>query len=110
MKYLSKIFGDRVIKLFDKVYKSKNGPAAEAWKMDQYFHPLEKRYSFNDIHKWFNQNHVEFINSLPSYDNQIDLFQKISKIGDPIDRFNLQFKDLIENTEGGLFIFIGRKL
>ena len=78
--------------------------------MDQYFHPLEKRYSFNDIHKWFNQNHVEFINSLPSYDNQIDLFQKISKIGDPIDRFNLQFKDLIENTEGGLFIFIGRKL
>ncbi len=109
IKYGAKVFGDNVIKLFDKVYKNKNGLAAEAWKMDQYFHPLEKRYSFRDIHKWFKDNNIEFINSIPSYNNEIKLFDKINKTGDIIDRFNLQIKDLIENDEGGLFIFIGKK-
>ena len=56
------------------------------------------------------KNNIEFVNSLPSYNDQVDLFQKITKIGDPIDRFNLQFKDLIENDEGGLFVFIGKKI
>tara|TARA_B100001123_G_C15324204_1_gene1028951 strand:+ start:726 stop:1727 length:1002 start_codon:yes stop_codon:yes gene_type:complete len=110
IKYLAKVFGNGAIRLFDNVYKSKNGAAAEAWKMDQYFHPLEKRYTFGDIHQWFVKNNIEFVNSLPSYNDQVDLFQKITKIGDPIDRFNLQFKDLIENDEGGLFVFIGKKI
>ena len=110
IKYLAKIFGDKTFKLLDNVYKHKNGPAAEAWKMDQYFHPLEKRYDFADIHSWFDKNNIEFINSLPSYNNEIHSFEKVKKIGDIIDRFNIQFRDLIENEEGGLFIFIGKKI
>ena len=109
IKYLAKIFGDKVISVFDKVYKNKNGLAAEAWKMDQYFHPLEKRYSFSDVHSWFNKNNIKFINSIPSYNNHKKIFQEVENIGDKIDQFNLQVKDLIENDEGGLFIFIGRK-
>lgn len=109
IKYLAKIFGDKVISVFDKVYKNKNGLAAEAWKMDQYFHPLEKRYSFSDVHSWFDKNNIKFINSIPSYNNQIKIFQEVENIGDKIDQFNLQVKDLVENDEGGLFIFIGRK-
>ena len=110
IKYLAKIFGDKAISVFDKVYKSKNGLAAEAWKMDQYFHPLEKRYSFSDIHFWFNENNIKFVNSIPSYNNQIKIFEEVKKIGDKIDQFNLQVIDFIENDEGGLFVFIGKKL
>jgi len=110
IKYLAKIFGDKAISAFDKIYKSKNGLAAQAWKMDQYFHPLEKRYTFSDIHDWFNKNDIKFINSIPSYNNKIKIFEEVESIGDNIDRFNIQVKDLIENDEGGLFIFIGKKI
>lgn len=110
IKYLAKVFGEKAIGIFDKIYKNKNGRAAKAWKMDQYFHPLEKRYNFTEIHDWFKKNGIEFINSIPSYNNEIKSFEKVKNIGDRMDRFNIEIKDLIENEEGGLFIFIGKKL
>jgi 2-polyprenyl-3-methyl-5-hydroxy-6-metoxy-1,4-benzoquinol methylase len=108
IKTLSNIFGETIYLLFDKVYRSKNNLAKKSWKMDQYFHPLEKRYYFKDLHKWFKDKKINFINSIPSYDKSL-LFHEECPPGDFIDQINIQIIDLIETQDGGLFIFLGKK-
>tara|TARA_A100001011_G_C14315433_1_gene847750 strand:+ start:2078 stop:3034 length:957 start_codon:yes stop_codon:yes gene_type:complete len=108
IKYLSKIIGDKAFYLFDKVYRAKDSAARNSWVKDQYDHPLEKRYFFKDLHNWFDESNIEFINSIPSYNNRLPFEKSVSK-GDKIDQFNIQLIDLIENDEGGLFTFLGKK-
>jgi len=35
------------------------------WFMDQYCHPHEKTFSVGDVLRWFKDNGVEYVNSLP---------------------------------------------
>ncbi len=109
IKYLSKFIGKSAFYLFDKVYRNKDDAAQKSWLKDQYYHPLEKRYSFRELHDWFQKNNIEFVNSIPSYNKKADFISKIEK-GDIVDQLNVQLIDLIENKEGGLFIFLGKKI
>lgn len=108
IKYLAKLIGDRAFLLFDDIYKIKDSSARKSWVKDQYNHPLEKRYTFNDLHQWFDQNNIEFINSIPSYNKNKSFDEKVSR-GDITDQINVQLIDLFENKEGGLFTFLGKK-
>ena len=64
--------------------------------------------------KWFDDNKIEFINSIPKCDIDDDyeksLFQKSSK-GTFLSRFFSQLTMLFNElgSEGGLFIVIGKK-
>ena len=55
----------------------------DAWIKDQYTHPVEYTHTFDEILRWFENNNIEFINSIPfcsmteSYKNTI--FEKSSK-------------------------------
>ena len=108
IKYLSKIFGKKIISYFDPIYAQKNESSKKSWYKDQYKHVLEERHTFSEVHKWFKKNNINFINSIPSYDPNVPTTHKVVK-GDLIDQFNVQFKDLFTNVEGGLFVFIGKK-
>ena len=109
IKNLSKLIGKSAFYLFDKVYRNKNSSAQRSWLKDQYYHPLEERYLFRELHHWYEKNNIEFINSIPSYNKKADFITKTQK-GDAVDQLNIQLIDLFENKEGGLFLFLGRKI
>ena len=66
-------------------------------------------YQGHGLDSWFENNSIEFINSIPSYNQKADFVSRIEK-GDFIDQFNVQLIDLVENKEGGLFLFLGKKI
>ncbi len=40
----------------------------KAWIRDQYLHPVESLHTIDEVLKWFEENNIEFINSIPSSD------------------------------------------
>ena len=67
-KYIYKIFGKKIITILDPILRKidKNSQyKIDAWIRDQYLHPIEHIHTFDEILKWFDQNDIEFINSIP---------------------------------------------
>ena len=108
IKFLSYFIGKFAFQIFDPVYKKKDDNSKLSWLKDQYYHPLEKRYSFEDLHKWYKENDIKFLNSIPSYNKNYSFDEKVSQ-GDKTDEYNVQIIDFLENNEGGLFLFLGKK-
>tara|TARA_B100000579_G_scaffold16224_1_gene11460 strand:- start:3477 stop:4379 length:903 start_codon:yes stop_codon:yes gene_type:complete len=116
-KILYKIFGKRSVMLLDPVLRKigiKSKDKIEAWVRDQYEHPVESTHTFDEVLKWFKDNNIEFIDSIPkcSVFNILEetLFEKSSK-ETYIERIFQQFFMILSKfgSEGGLFIFIGKK-
>ena len=85
----------------------------EAWIRDQYEHPVESTHTFDEVLKWFGNNNIEFIDSIPKCSFNISeesFFEKSSK-ETYIERIFQQFFMILSKlgSEGGLFIFIGRR-
>ena len=80
----------------------------------QYLHPVESVHTFDEVLKWFDDNDIEFISSIPEQDfnNTVNdkIFDKCDK-GTIFSRIFNQIKMLFTTygDDGGLFIFIGRK-
>ena len=116
-KFFYKIFGKKLLMLFDPIIRSikKNSEGQiEAWIRDQYKHPVESLHTFDEILGWFKSNNVEFVNSIPSCDfisNNENIFEKtvdgnlFSRI---LNQISMIFTPL--GGDGGLFVFIGKKL
>ena len=114
-RFLFKIFGKGIVLILDPhLRKIKNEKdKVNSWINDQYKHPVESTHTFDEVLKWFNDNNIEFINSIPSIQNlnDGDLFKKKEK-GDIISRFLVQIFSIFTPLadEGGLFIMIGKKM
>ena len=87
----------------------------KAWYLDQYKHPHESTHTINEVIKWFNNNGINFINSIPrigvfdNYNDKLDLFKKNSN-PNKVNRIIAQMKLFFSGyREGGLFIMIGKK-
>ena len=85
----------------------------EAWIRDQYMHPIEKLHTLDEVLKWFDNNNIDFISSIPSCDfdeDYKDLFKKKTK-GDLYSRLVNQIFMIFNKlgSDGGLFIVIGQK-
>ena len=96
-----------------KVEKSEK----EAWIEDQFNHPLERTYSFEEINKWFNENNINLISTVPDATNKnfLKLHENDLKTGIKYDLNKLHVLkeiSMIFNSygkDGGLFLFIGVK-
>jgi SAM-dependent methyltransferase len=88
----------------------------QAWVMDQYRNPHESLHTMDEVLGWFDQDGVEFRRSLPgtvlgsgfSPDYRRSLFEAEWR-GSRVDRWLSQAQQMLADTEGGLFIMIGRK-
>ncbi len=118
-RFLYNIFGEKIIYYTDPVLKKiiKNNKSdnkkINSWIRDQYKHPLEKTYTLEDVLKWFKNNNIKFINSLPQCDfseNNNDFFEEKKK-GNFFSRLLNQIFMIFQKygTEGGLFLVIGKK-
>tara|TARA_B100001564_G_scaffold314189_1_gene288156 strand:+ start:192 stop:1121 length:930 start_codon:yes stop_codon:yes gene_type:complete len=116
-KYLSKIFGLKVLEIFDPTLKHLKISKEErkSWIKDQYFHPIESLHTLDEVLNWFKNNNIEYISSIPSCDFEVvqnydNLFSKsfegsfYSRI---INQISMIFNRL--GSDGGLFIVIGKK-
>ncbi len=115
-KYLYKVFGKNILKIFDPTLKKLKVSEDEqdAWIQDQYSHPQESLHTIDEVLEWFNKNNIEFISSIPSCDFEIsdtsNLFSKQSS-GNYLTRFLKQITMIFNalGSDGGLFVLIGKK-
>ena len=116
-RFLYKIFGKSIVMLLDPVLRKinkENDKQIKSWIRDQYEHPVESLHTIDEVLKWFDDNKIEFINSIPKCNIEDDygksLFEKSSK-GTFLSRFFSQLTMLFNElgSEGGLFIVIGKK-
>lgn len=118
-KYLQKLFGKKYLMIFDPVLRNINKDSTKkinAWIKDQYFHPVERSHTFDEVLKWFKHFNLSFVNSFPScnLDDNKDELHKLfyqASSGNYISRI---FKQIImlfskPGSEGGLFIFLAKK-
>lgn len=116
-RFLYKIFGKSIIMLLDptlRKIKKDNDNQIKSWIRDQYEHPIESLHTLDEVLKWFDDNDIEFINSIPQCNiekkYEKSLFKKSSK-GTFLSRFFSQISMLFNvlGSDGGLFIVIGKK-
>ena len=116
-KYMSKLFGVKFIEIFDPTLKNLKVSDEErkSWIQDQYFHPIESLHTLDEVLKWFKDNNIEYINSIPSSDfefsqNYDELFKKNS-VGTLYSRIVNQIFMIFNRlgSDGGLFVVIGKK-
>ena len=114
-KYLYKVFGKKLLIFMDPTLRNlKSSPEEqEAWIRDQYMHPIEKLHTLDEVLKWFDNNNIDFISSIPSCDfdeDYKDLFKKKTKrdlYSRLVNQIFMIFNKL--GSDGGLFIVIGQK-
>ncbi len=114
-KYIFKIFGIYVLKLFDPTLKNlKNDKEQQkAWIRDQYLHPIESLHTIDEVLNWFDNNNIKFVNSIPSFDLKPDynnIFKDQSR-SSTLKRIFFQFLMIFNKlgSDGGVFIMIGKK-
>ena len=85
------------------------------WYKDQYKHPHEKTYTVENVLEWFEENNLEYINSIPkikfgeTFSPQEKLFEKHA-LGTSFEHWLKQVSFMITlSREGGFFITIGQK-
>ena len=117
-KYVYKFFGKKIVIKLDPVLRNIPNDSQDkinAWIKDQYTHPVEYTHTFDEILRWFKMNNIEFITSVPQcslfQDIQESFFEKHPKTTF-IERILQQFFMIFtrSGSEGGLFIFIGKKI
>ena len=87
-----------------------------SWLMDQYGNPHESLHTMDEVLDWFDCSGVTFLRGFPStvfgssfdWDYRHTIFEP-EKRGTRLDRLLSQLSQMISDTEGGLFIMIGRK-
>ena len=115
-KNIHKIFGKNLIMLLDPVLRKiekESKDKIEAWIRDQYEHPVESLHTFDEVLDWFDKNNIQFVNSIPECslpDAEKSFFENNTK-GTYLERFFQQLSMIFNKSgsEGGLFIFIGKK-
>ncbi|PIP65556.1 hypothetical protein COW95_01165 [Candidatus Peregrinibacteria bacterium CG22_combo_CG10-13_8_21_14_all_49_11] len=79
----------------------------EIWFADQYKNPHESWHSWDEVLRWFNETHVEFLSCVPGASG--NLFEKHprgSKVGHIMKQLGWMWSI---GREGGLFVLVGKK-
>jgi len=114
---LARVWGERVAAL--DPYLRAYGVTRDkrrAWFMDQYRNPHESLHTMDETLEWFDEAGIRFVRGLPStvlgsrfsLDYRSSLLDEETR-GSRLDRLFSQLQQLLQDTEGGLFVMIGRK-
>ena len=114
-RYLYKLFGKKFLEKIDPTLKNLKLDENEknAWIRDQYIHPIESLHTVDEVLKWFDENNIDFVSSIPSSDFDFDyknIFEKKSRgslYSRIVNQFTMIFNSL--GSDGGLFVLIGKK-
>ena len=115
-RVIFKFSGNRLKSLDPRLRGKKLGDMRKhMWFMDQYKNPHESKHTFGEVIRWFDQEGVEFINSVPKataftlLSPEENLFE-VNPRGRRLDHFFVQLGMLLRGgREGGFFLMIGRK-
>lgn len=87
-----------------------------AWYMDQYQNPHESLHTMDEMLRWFDDNGLEFVRAVPTtlFGAEVDTDYRRSLFdpqprGSRLDRLFSQCSQMLSDTEGGLFVMIGRR-
>lgn len=116
-RLMSRLVGDKVLSL--DPYARGHAISADksrAWYMDQYRNPHESLHTMDEVLRWFDAAGVAFVRAIPStifgaeleLDYARSLFEEEAR-GSRLDRLLSQCRQMLHDTEGGLFLMIGRK-
>ncbi|MBD1152604.1 class I SAM-dependent methyltransferase [Pelagibacterales bacterium SAG-MED22] len=111
-QFLISIFGEKIKHIDRRFSENLSDKKKYAWFKDQYNNPHETKHSYNEVIDWFNENNIEFINSIPfNFEANDKLFSKKEKIS----KSEIFLKELFlifnlrQIYEGGFFVMIGKK-
>ena len=108
-------FGRYIVSLLDPILRQDiSEEKKNAWFQDQYQHPVESLHTLDEVLKWFDQNKIEFMSSIPTCDLENINYEKMflnHNAGNVVTRFFSQVGMLFTplGSEGGLFLVIGKK-
>ena len=117
-KYLYRVFGKNILFILDPVLRNTPRDSVgriNAWIKDQYLHPIESLHTFDEVLSWFDNNNIDFISSIPKCNPYEEIekepFLKQSQ-GTTFERIFSQLIMIFNHfgAEGGLFIFVGKKV
>ena len=113
---LARLFRYKIVP-FDPVLRDRAAEPArrEAWLRDQYLHPEEHRHLLGEVRRWFRENDVAFLRTLPSSlfgAPEIDGAELFEPAGD-----DWRFEEAMAQlrwiaplaAEGGVFVTVGRR-
>tara|TARA_Y100000768_G_C23989853_1_gene691607 strand:+ start:2899 stop:3816 length:918 start_codon:yes stop_codon:yes gene_type:complete len=109
-------FGSYLVSLLDPILrKEMSENKRKAWFQDQYEHPVESLHTLDEVLKWFDENNIEFVSSIPACDFNDIVYEKIfskQNKGNLFIRILSQISMLFSplGSEGGLFLVIGKKI
>ncbi len=113
---LIETFGDRMAALDSRLRGNALNTGRWAARIrDQYKHPHESKHSIDEVLRWFKDNGVEFMSSIPSigdveFRDDEPLFES-HPLGTALGRLSSELEMLVSGgKDGGLFIMVGRKL
>lgn len=85
------------------------------WYMDQYWNPHEVKMSVDQVLRWFEENGIEYVNSVPQINRSVAftederLFER-REPGSRLDHLVSQLGWMFTTSrEGGLFVMIGQR-
>lgn len=116
-RLLFRILGERFARIDPYLRGHRVGGAKmHAWFMDQYRNPHESMHTMGEVLRWFREEKIEFVRGMPSttvgedfaLEYRRSLFEAASP-GSRMDRLLSQLRQMVTDTEGGLFIMIGRR-
>ena len=115
-RFFSTKIGLKTIKFLDplvgKIKKGEN--EIRSWINDQYFHPVERSHTFDELlneTKKLNLQPIRILPDVKNYDVEEDLsLTEYRSIGNKIDRLICQIiMGVIDNSDGGLFVGVFQK-
>ncbi|MBD1141549.1 class I SAM-dependent methyltransferase [Pelagibacterales bacterium SAG-MED32] len=114
-KLVGPILGKKFLYYFDPYLRKEiSQEKINAWINDQYSNPIESSHTFDELIKWFENNGINFLRSIPSADlsniNYSNVLDKRST-GNYFTRLIAQVNMIFSSygSEGGLFIMFGKK-
>lgn len=115
-RVLLRLSGDKLAFLDSHMRDGRyNEDRKRAWFYDQYKNPHESKHSISEVLRWFGQERVEFLCSIPKIDgspfgSDENLFKPHSP-GNAVTRWLTEVEMLMQGgRDAALFVMVGRKM